>query len=407
MESEIKWCLKLVNSHMSLSSCVDLWETFKAMFPDSAIVSNFTLGKDKASYIVSYGLALYFKDCLLQRLEGQLFSISFDEAFNSVSKRNQCDVHIAYFHNDRVFHQYFGSSFLGHSTANEIKESIAGILSGLDIRRNLVHLGMDGPNVNFAVQREIEILKGEDNPQLLEIGSCVLHVLHGAYKAGQNSTTWHVKRLLQSAHNLFKNSPAKRHDFLHATQSKDCASSFPKKFCSHRWLENGPAIERMLSIQDKIRLYVQSEHQKPVSKRSKSENFKFIESMVDSDSSFNKCCAQLNFSLFVCNILEPFLLKFQAERPLGVFLYEELISLLETVLRTFVKETVLSDTSGSRRCFIDVGNVQNLKPSEKVDIGVGAKTKSKLLLPSEQIQFRSDCRSFLVSFTKKCWSEVH
>ena len=81
-----------------------------------------------------------------------------------------------------------------------MKKAISSVLGSLDIGNDLIHLGMDGPNVNFAVQHEVEDMKSNDNAQLLDIGSCVLHVLHGAYKAGQKATTWNVKGLLQAAY---------------------------------------------------------------------------------------------------------------------------------------------------------------------------------------------------------------
>lgn len=62
---------------------------------------------------------------------------------------------------------------------------------------------MDGPNVNWAVQREMVALKsngGETCPQLLELGSCGLHVLHGAFEAGHKNASWPTKKLLKAAH---------------------------------------------------------------------------------------------------------------------------------------------------------------------------------------------------------------
>ena len=68
-EAEIRWCLKLVSSHLSMNSCVDLSDLLKMMFPDSSIAKKISLGKDKVSYIITFGLAPYFKDCLTQRVK--------------------------------------------------------------------------------------------------------------------------------------------------------------------------------------------------------------------------------------------------------------------------------------------------------------------------------------------------
>ena len=54
---------------------------------------------------------------------------------------------------------------------------------------------MDGPNVNW---KTIEIIKeyrehdDPDDPDLIEIGSCVLGVLHGAYGTAHKATDWNL-----------------------------------------------------------------------------------------------------------------------------------------------------------------------------------------------------------------------
>ena len=46
--AEIRWCFCMGNCHSSYNSCADLVSMFQVMFPDSKIVSQFTLGKTKA-----------------------------------------------------------------------------------------------------------------------------------------------------------------------------------------------------------------------------------------------------------------------------------------------------------------------------------------------------------------------
>lgn len=398
--AEIRWCLRQVVQHQSMSSCVDLDKMFQDMFPDSCIASQFSLSKDKASYVISYGLAPFFKTELLGQLKGQLFTTSYDEAFNNITKKNQCDVHISYFntHVNKVCCRYLGSTFLGHSTASEIKNSLLDVHAPLDIPNNLVQLGMDGPNVNLAVFKEIDRLKTDKDPSLLDIGCCGLHVLHGAYKVGQAATSWNINRLLKSAHSLFKDSPAKRSDFLLANQLDDKSAHFPKPFCSHRWLENGPAIDRFLNILKYVQIYVRFEQGKPPSRRPSSDSFKHVQNVVKSDSTMNLCCAQLQFSRYVLGIVEPFLVKFQAGRPLVVFLYEELVKVVRTLLSSFVKDSVLAVID---LCSIDLDNTDNLKAMEKVDIGFGAKAKVQLLSPTDKLDFRVNARRFFVSLSKK------
>ena len=73
-------------------------------------------------------------------------------------------------------------------------------------------------------------------------------------------TDWDLEKTQKAAYDIFKNSPARRSDFLNANgmedrnDHNDTKSYFPLKFCGHRWLENGKAISRHLYI------HVQLEH---------------------------------------------------------------------------------------------------------------------------------------------------
>ena len=102
---------------------------------------------------------------------------------------------------------------------------------------------MDGPNVNWSALEEIaehKSAKDPLSPKLLELGSCSLHILHGAYKTAQEATDWNVKSLLKAAFKLFEISPARRADFPYANDIVDDGSEdedafeFPKAFCGLR-----------------------------------------------------------------------------------------------------------------------------------------------------------------------------
>lgn len=104
----------------------------------------------------------------------------------------------------------------------------------------------------------------------------------------------------------------------------------------------------------------------------------------------------------ICRLLEPFLTLFQVERPLAPFLYQELFDIMRNLLSTFVNDSIISAiTNGSRLCTIDIDNVENLKPSEKIEIGFGAKAKTKKMFLSDTLSFRSNTKKMLVATFKK------
>ena len=90
------------------------------------------------------------------------------------------------------------------------------VLEKLDIK-NLVQISMDGPNINWKfLEIAIEERKNEAMfPELLNIGSCGLHVLHGAYEMGECATEWNLsKSCLKPSFSIFNESPARRADYL-------------------------------------------------------------------------------------------------------------------------------------------------------------------------------------------------
>ena len=63
------------------------------MFPDSAIPDKFSLGKDKAKYIIIYGTYPAFKQNLKSMIyNAPWYSVSFDENRNKNRRKCQMDV---------------------------------------------------------------------------------------------------------------------------------------------------------------------------------------------------------------------------------------------------------------------------------------------------------------------------
>ena len=52
-----------------------------------------------------------------------------------------------------------------------------------------------------------------DLQQLLNVGNCGLHVVHGAFCTDCQSTDWEIDGILKALWYLFQDSPARREDF--------------------------------------------------------------------------------------------------------------------------------------------------------------------------------------------------
>lgn len=107
---------------------------------------------------------------------------------------------------------------------------------------------MDGPNVNFKLLKDLseEIRQTREDPDFdfLNIGSCGLHTVHNAFKAGIKNTGWNIEDFLTSLYHLFKDVPLRRAEYT-AVSGSDL---FPAKFCPVRWIENVSVAERALKM---------------------------------------------------------------------------------------------------------------------------------------------------------------
>ena len=73
--------------------------------------------------------------------------------------------------------------------ANHFRSALEGL------RLNQIwQISMGGPNVNWKFLEKFQgELKREFNVMLLSVGSCGLHVVHGAFKDGSEASGWDVE----------------------------------------------------------------------------------------------------------------------------------------------------------------------------------------------------------------------
>ena len=112
-----------------------------------------------------------------------MFVISFDEFFNEELEKEQMDFIVRYFKDGEVKSRYPSSGFLGHTTAKDLKRAFEECTEKLDLK-NLIQVSMDGPNINWKMLDLIveDRNSNETYPNLLDVGSCSLHVVHGAFR---------------------------------------------------------------------------------------------------------------------------------------------------------------------------------------------------------------------------------
>ena len=193
-------------------------------------------------------------DLLLKELkDAPCFVISFDESFNEVLEKEQTDFIVRYFKDGEVKCKYLSSGFLGHTTAKDLKRAFEECTEKLELE-NLIQVSMDGPNIN---RKMLDLIVEDRNsnetyPNLLDVGSCSLHVVHGAFRTGMKQTGWGIDLLSKSLYSHLHETPARREDYTKMTGSE----VFPLQFCGHRWLEDKRVAERAVEMWPSLTTYI-------------------------------------------------------------------------------------------------------------------------------------------------------
>ena len=325
--AEILWVLKIIDSNYSFNSseCVPL--LLQSMFPDSEVAKNFSCSESKARYMATFGLAPYLLELLMDKVKDDCFVLLFDESLNKKVQQKQLDIYLRFWNGNEVQSRYFTSIFMGHARAVDIEEALKKGIESLQ-KANLLQLSMDGPNVNWKVfedlQSEIQLENGKN---LLNVGSCGLHVIHGAFRSAMSETGWDIETLLTSAYRLFKDSPARREDF----SSISTNHLFPLKFVVHRWVENVRVLERFLEVLPDLRKYTLFVMEKKLS----DPHTKSFDT-VKSGCQDLLAEAKLNFALTLAKQVQPFLTKYQSDSPLLPFLVSDLLEMLKSIISKFL-----------------------------------------------------------------------
>ena len=83
---------------------------------------------------------------------------------------------------------------------------------------NLVQVSMDGPNVNWSfLEQQSSDLHDGYGTTMLFLGSCGFYVINGFLTTGHKAANWNVQVQLKSFFKYFKDSPARRADYIDFT----------------------------------------------------------------------------------------------------------------------------------------------------------------------------------------------
>lgn len=121
----------------------------------------------------------------------------------------------------------------------------------------MVQLSTDGPNANLKLlfYRNTHIKSTlPSEKQILNINTCLLHIVNGAYKTERSKVGWTINKFQRVTYRQFKNFPSKRAIYTQVTGS----SVYPKKFCAVRWTGNSFVMKRSIEMLPNLNTYVKN-----------------------------------------------------------------------------------------------------------------------------------------------------
>ena len=154
--------------------------------------------------------------------------------------------------------------------------------------------------------REEEELLG-----LINIGSCGLHAVHGAFKTGATATGWMIKQALKTLFVLLHDTPSRREDYTDVTGSLE----FPKRFCGTRWVEDGSVAQHAIDIWGNIIKIYQFWQVLCKSKQPSSNSYEKVKLAAN----YQMTIPKLHFFVFVASHFKKSLTTYQTLWPMIQF----------------------------------------------------------------------------------------
>ena len=170
------------------------------------------------------------------------------------------------------------------------------------------------------------------------------------------------------------------------------------------WVENKEVADRMIEILDNLVKLLEFWERLPKSKRPKSKSYEKVKcALVDP-----LLIVKHNFFSYVAGMVEPFLKKFQTDKPMIPFLFFELKAIVTSLLEVIVRSSVIESCKSTKKLIsIDLSDQDNLLPLNKMNVGFAVSGAIKKLVQSDKVscdgvkKFRQGAQLFIKGILQK------
>ena len=401
MKAEILWTIDTVVKNNSFHSNSEMGALMKKMFPDSKIVQDFKCAETKTKYILENGIQVCYLDLLLNSVANNAvsnrFVVLFDETLNNNLQQNQLDMYIRIWNIDTVLTRYIHSEFLGSAKAVDI----VSCFESLDVIQpltNMLQVSMDGPNVNLCAHGKLEERsQSKYGHGLLNMGSCGLHQVHNGLKAAMSPKDtedgFKIHLFLSALYRMFHECPSRREQYTTETGS----DNYPQSFATHRWADNGRATKRGVEMLPHLIKFCNAiDMKKKGITKPTSQCYKTVCEFIKDKFALVK----LEFFISMCGEIEPFLVRFQTDKPMAPFLIKELNAIMISVARSFMKNVYCTDLK-DKPMDLKIRTSSNYLSIRNISLGYAANKVIDEQLASEQVTFE-EYEAMKIEFRNAC-----
>lgn len=357
-KAEIVAAMWFCSGNTSFMTADGLVPFFKHMFPDSKIAQFMSLGSNKMSYLIAYGLGPFFAAQTVAEIKKAkaFFTLHFDETMNAQVKK-QMDVLVRFWCEGKgeVQVRYLSSIMFGHAKAVDVVQELTGILERNAIPLELLlSLGMDGPNVNKSIHAKLDKIKKEKGLATIVMcpRSCLLHTCHNSFVKGLKEFGLESEELANDIYYFFRRSPTRRQDLIDIQQHLGLDEKMAMRHLPSRWLTLVPALERTIEMKASL-VAVLKDLVKTDKNLEKDSKVQVILKSLQS----RRLEAQMEFLVSVKPLFDEFLTRFQKEEPMIHKLYPGCEKLLKVAMSRMLKSEVYQSVEGRNLLHIDLDDV--------------------------------------------------
>ena len=417
-KAEILMTLQSVSKNYSMNSLDSLVEVIKMSFPDSKIAEKMTLGRHKASYVITEALGPHFLNEVIADIKkSDSFALGTDTATTKHQGLSKgMDIKIRYYSEKygQVVDSYLCTINLGHETSQimaDVVEKKVKEEHKLDLSKLFV-LSRDNPNVIKGFGRILnEKCIANGNPKMIE-SPCSLHPCHTSLKKGLDEMSFNPDLFLVDIHGFFKLSTARREDLdeLRAELEAEGEKEFFHRHVASRWLTMGPTTERVLKhwkvLLEYFIEFLHKSTDKSHAETQKNDRFKKIVEALK-PSARKATFSRLKLITYLCSRTENYLRIFQSEKPMIHRIHTENCQLVSTLMASFVKpENIPKSCNGKVFRNVNLDDPDVLLSPKRCDFGAGVAASLQDCSEDLKLVLRKEFRTVMIKMTKYLLSHL-